>query len=242
MTSSRRLVSISCLAVLALVVAACSSSTGDQPAPAGDGAPTPGGPTTGGGGGTEAGSPTPGVPSPTQDGGDSGSMPNGAWGPSKCAALPAGKQVGNATGDQLPKLVVKDCDGNDYALDNSCGASATWLFVAHGWCPYCRNATKNAETILASYAGKNVAAVNVLVQSAASQPPTMADCKAWRDTYKLTNVVALYDPTGVTLPLFDAGSSALGVYLDKDRIIRSKTIHTDDTTAIKAGIDGALVP
>ena len=84
--------------------------------------------------------------------------------------------------------------------------------------------------------------MNVLVENAASQPPTMIDCKAWRDTYALTNVIALYDPDGVTKGLFDAGSSALSVFIDKDRVIRSKIIHTDDVTAIKAGIDGALAP
>ena len=121
-------------------------------------------------------------------------------------------------------------------------SSATWLFVAHGWCPYCKSVTKDAETTLSSYAGKNVAAVNVLVENAASQPPTITDCKAWRDTYALTNVIALYDPDGVTKGLFDAGSSALSVFIDGERVIRGKIIHTDDVTAIKAGIDGALVP
>jgi len=223
-----------------MAVAACSSQSADQP-PAADGSTQPPPPT--GTNGVDGQAPVDGqTPLPPTDGG--GSTPinptNPAWGASKCPALPAGKQSGLDTGQQLAQLTVKDCDGNDYALENVCGASATWLFVAHGWCPYCRNATKSSEALLASYAGKNVAFVNVLVQNAQSQPPTMVDCKAWRDTYKLTNVIALYDPAGVTLGLFNAGSSALGVYMDKDRVIRSKTIHTDDQTAIKAGIDGAL--
>lgn len=180
--------------------------------------------------------PSGGDASSTQDAGGS------SWSASKCPALPAGKSVGLATGEQLPRLVVKDCDGNDYTLDNVCGSSATWLFVAHGWCPYCKSVTKDAEATLASYAGRNLAAVNVLVENAASLPPTMTDCKAWRDTYGLTNVIALYDPDGVTKGLFDAGSSALSVFVDGDRVIRSKIIHTDDPAAIKAGIDGALAP
>lgn len=230
-----------CGVAFTLVVAACSSSSEGQPAPAGDGATVTPGPAAGGSL-TDTSPPT--TSPPPSDAGDAGNPgPKASWDPARCAATPAGTAVGTAVGSQIPNLVLKDCDGNDYALDRvACGPSATWLFVAHGWCPYCQNATRNAETILASYAGKNVAAINVLVKNAANEPPTMTDCKAWRDTYKLKNVIALYDPTGVSLPLFDAGSSALGVYLDDDRIIRSKTIHTDDTTAITNGIDGALVP
>jgi len=242
MISSRHFLAIASLAVIGFVaLAGCSSST-DQPGAAGDGT-TPTSPPAGTGtpGGQPPSATTP-PPATTPLDGGVGNPTNPAWGPTKCPALPAGKQVGLATGQQIAQLTVKDCDGNDYALENVCGADATWLSVSHGWCPYCRSSTQNSESILASYAGKNVAAVNVLVQNAQSQPPTMTDCKAWRDTYKLTNVIALYDPAGVTLGLFDAPSSALGVYLDKDRVIRSKTVHTSDTDLIKGGIDGALAP
>lgn len=217
---------LSLAASAALTVAACSSpdaapnATGDagpfeQPVRTDAGAPDAGGATSDGG---------------------------ATWGAAKCPGLPAGKTVGLETGQQLARLTVKDCDGNDYSLESVCGSSATWLFVAHGWCPYCKSVSKDAETTLSTYAGKNVAAVNVLVENAASQPPTMTDCKAWRDTYGLTNVIALYDPDGVTRGLFNEGSSALSVFLDRDRVIRGKIIHTDDVTAIKAGIDGALAP
>jgi hypothetical protein len=240
MTSSVRALSIA-FAGLVVTLAACQTTEPLEPAGNGGVTPSPSAPATSPDGGQP---PVGQVPTTPSDGG--GTTPvnptNPAWGSSKCPALPAGKQAGLMTGQQLPPLTVKDCDGNDYALENVCGASATYLFVAHGWCPYCRNATKSSETLLASYAGKNVAFVNVLVENAQSQPPTMTDCKAWRDTYKLTNVIALYDPTGVTKGLFDAGSSALGVYMDDERVIRSKTIHTDDQTAIKGGIDGALQP
>jgi hypothetical protein len=222
-----KLLSVTALGSVALVAFAACSSNETAPPATGDAGPY---------GGADA--QVDSAPAPAPDGGSSG----GAWGPSKCPPTPAGKSVGLATGDQLAKLVVKDCDGNDYSLENVCGSSATWLFVAHGWCPYCKSVTNAAESTLASYAGKNVAAVNVLVENAASGPPTMTDCKAWRDTYALTNVVALYDPDGVTKGLFDAGSSALSVFIDGDRVIRSKIIHTDDLTAIKAGIDAALAP
>jgi hypothetical protein len=212
--------------ILAGVVAACSSSS---PAPSATGDAGPYGQPIG----TDAGA---------KDGSLASADGGSSWGPSSCPALPAGKSVGLATGQQLANLVVRDCDGNAYALDSVCGSSATWLFVAHGWCPYCQSVSKNAESTLSSYAGRNVAAVNVLVENAASGPPTMTDCKAWRDTYALTHVIALYDPDGVTRGLFDAGSSALSVFLDKERVIRSKIIHTDDVVAIKAGIDAALAP
>jgi len=160
------------------------------------------------------------------------------WGESRCAP-PSGKTAGLKIGDQLAELTLKDCDGNDYALTKTCGASATWLFVAHGWCPHCKVVSKDSASIVAGYAGKNVAAINILIENGQSKPPTAADCKAWRDSNKLANVIALYDPKGVSQGLFEEGTTSLNVFISEDRIIRSKA-HTDVTGDITEGIDGAL--
>ena len=215
-----------------LLGVACSSTT-IVPPPAGDGAQSPVAP---------APTPAPG-PDETSEPAPTGTATptNPAWGANKCPALPAGITSGVAVGQQLKKLVVKDCDGNDYPLENVCGAPATWIFVAHGWCPHCQAATASSEEVLASYAGKNVAAVNVLVQNAQNKAPTAADCKAWKKAYGLANVIALYDPKGVTEALYDEGYTALNVFIDEDRVIRSK-FHGESETTINAGIDAALAP
>lgn len=181
--------------------------------------------------------PKPGDP-PTDD---AGAPLPASWGQSQCAAAtpPAGAVVGLETGNQLGAVVLKDCDGNDFPLTKICGASAAWVFVAHGWCPHCKLVTKNAESILAGYAGRNVAAVNVLLENAQGKAPTVADCKAWRDGAKLANVIALYDATGATKGLFEENATSLNVFLDKDRVIHAKA-HTDVTAEIRRGIDEAL--
>ena len=81
--------------------------------------------------------------------------------------------------------------------------------------------------------------MNVLLENSRGKPPTAADCKAWRDSNKLTNVIALHDPRGLTQGLFEQDSTSLNVFIGEDRVIRSKD-HTDVTTAITRGIDGAL--
>jgi hypothetical protein len=230
-------------ALFTIAAVACTNETMPPPGGEGTGAIYPPA-ATGTGTPPPAGQPTAPVPAPT-DSPPAGTPPaNTGWGPAKCSALPAGISSGFATGQQLPKLTVKDCDGNDYSLDNFCGADGTWVFIAHGWCGICQSVSSNSETLLAGYAGKNVAAVNILVQNASSQPPTATDCKAWRDTFKLKNVIALYDPTGVTLGIASefGTTSAISGFLDKDRVIRSKIHHNGDQTLIKAGIDQSLTP
>lgn len=214
-----------------MMVVACTSTTAAPP-PAGDGSLNPPTSTP-----TPEPDPTPTPAAPT----GAGNPTNVAWGADKCPALPAGVASGVKIGQQLKKIVVKDCDGNDYSLDNVCGAPATWIFVAHGWCPHCQAATASSEAILAGYASKNVAAVNILIENAGSKPPTAADCKAWQKTYGLTNVIALYDAKGVTQALYDDPYTALNVFIDEDRVIRSK-FNGESKATIASSIDAALAP
>ena len=163
------------------------------------------------------------------------------WGGDKCPALASGVTSGLATGNQLSKIVVKDCDGNDVSLDQFCGASALWIFAAHGWCPHCQAVSKNAEAIHTSFAGRNLASVNILVENASYDVPTAQDCKAWRTANKLQNVVTLFDAKGATRGLWDNNTTALSVFVNARRLIVGKS-HTDSTTALKGSIESALTP
>lgn len=185
----------------------------------------------------------PGPGASTNDTPDAGSTPGlpAEWGADKCPALPSGATAGLVTGNQLGKLVVKDCDGNDVSLDQFCGASALWIFAAHGWCPHCQLVSKNAEAIHASFAGRNLASVNILVENASYETPTAQDCKAWKTANKLQNVVALYDPKGATRGLWDNNTTSLSVFVDAHRVIVAKS-HTDSTSVLKTSIEKALTP
>lgn len=78
-------------------------------------------------------------PAPTPDPGppptpDPGPPPQtGEWGAELCPDAPAGVAKGYDTGQQLADIKLKDCDGNDVWLSDFCGASALWIFGAHGW-------------------------------------------------------------------------------------------------------------
>lgn len=164
------------------------------------------------------------------------------WGPDKCPPSSSATSHGHdERGTPLGRIVVKDCEGRDVSLDRFCGADALWVFAAHGWCPHCQAVSAEAESIMASYADRNVAAVNVLVESPKGEAPTAEDCKAWARRFGLgRNVVPLYDPTGMALlGLWDGPTTALSVFVSKDRTIAGKT-HLDDADILRAGIDVAL--
>jgi hypothetical protein len=174
------------------------------------------------------------------DAADSGvTQPPTDWGSAKCEAVSSALPLGLKTGDRLGSVVVKDCDGNAVTLDQYCGASALWVFAAHGWCPHCQLVAKNAEAIHSSFGGRNLASVNILVQTASRGVPTAQDCKAWKEAYKMNNVVALYDDTGATEGLWDTNSTALSVFVSRDRTIVSKS-HTDVTASLTKSIETSL--
>lgn len=158
---------------------------------------------------------------------------------SRCPPTPAGVTAGLATGDRLGAIVVKDCDDHEVSLDSLCGADALWIFAAHGWCSHCQAASRSAEAIRASFAGRNLAAVNILVETPSGEPPSARDCRAWKAANGLDAVMALYDPRGATRGLWDNDESALSVLVDRRWVIVSKA-HTDRPTELETLIDSAL--
>jgi hypothetical protein len=156
-----------------------------------------------------------------------------------CPPPPAGVSVGFAEGDQLPEIVVKDCDGNDVSLRRFCGADAFWIFGSFGWCPLCRSVATQAEALHDGYAGTNLASVHVLIEDPQGNPPDAAFCRTWQNTYGLSDVVTLYDPAGVIRPLWP-DTSSLSAFVDRRRVIVSKLAHESSAVLIRAGIDAAL--
>ncbi len=96
-----------------------------------------------------------------------------------------------------------------------------------------------AEKISADYKDKNLATAVILVENASGAPPTAADCKAWRSTYGLYNVAALYDPTGVTKALYEQPYTALSVFVGMDRVIKNK-LHTDVESQLHVQLSSLL--
>ena len=208
-----------------MMAAGSSSSSG-----AGGGAGSGGGGGQAGGGGEGGG------------GGSGGAGQGGssAWGSEKCPAPPQGTEMGFDVGDQLADIVVKSCEGDDVSLTTFCGADALFIFAAHGWCPLCKSVSGQQEAIHDSFAGKNLASVNIVVATAMGDPPDADYCKLWRDTHDLSDVATFFDPTGAVLALWPGGSSSLSAYVSGDRVIVSKLVHDADATKIKGEIQNAL--
>lgn len=153
-----------------------------------------------------------------------------------------GPPVGVDVGDRLPSLEVMTCDDQKVSLDSLCGAEGLWIFVAHGWCPLCQSVSSKQEAIVDEYAPKGLVAVNILVQDGQGNPSSAAFCKQWHETYGHEDVLPLYDPTGNILQLFPGGSSSLSAFVDGDRVIQSKLVHTADEQTIRDNLDGLFAP
>ncbi len=226
------------------------TSTGGTSAGAGGGsAASTGSGAAGGAGGTGAGgeatagtggsgSTTTTSAASTGSGGGGGDP---GWGVDQCQSPPAGVAVGYAIGDQLPEIVVKDCDGNDVSLKELCGASALWIFAAYGWCPLCKSVSEQQEVIHDSFAGQDLASVNIIIENGQGSTPDENFCKTWRAKFGMEDVRTFYDPTGAILALWpEQGTSSMSAFLDNDRVLVSRFVHSADVAAIKAGIHGAL--
>jgi hypothetical protein len=157
-------------------------------------------------------------------------------GPELC---PAPADAGYEVGQLLPTLEVRDCDGNAFSLDALCGAEALWIFAAHGWCPLCQSVGENAESLHDSFAGTGLVSINVIVQDPDYEAPDAAYCQKWRDINGHDDVITLFDPAGVLLPLWSE-SSSLSAFVSADRRIVSKLEHDSNLEHIAAGIEGAL--
>ena len=86
-----------------------------------------------------------------------------------------------------------------------------------------------------------LASVNILVENGQGNPPDANDCKVWRSKFGQQKVRTFYDPTGAVTALWpEPGTTSMSAFVDEDRLIVSKLVHTSDLVAIMAGIEGAL--
>lgn len=178
---------------------------------------------------------------PTQIGGrpakaQSAPLPRAEWGPDKCASK---RPEGTGAGQRVREMVLRDCDGKEVSLDDYCGAAAIWLFIGHGWCPNCKKTATFADEIARDYADRDVVAVNLLGQDAEYHTPTAEFCRAWRDTYGLSDTIVLFDSYGDQVKSFENGATPIQVFIDVDHDIASRT-NTANPAVIRAQIDAAL--
>jgi len=165
------------------------------------------------------------------------------WGAHACVEPPSGVSKGYKVGDQLANLEMKDCEGNVVTPADFCGADGLWILAAHGWCPHCKKASQLAEGLLQSVTseGADLAAVVVLVETASQQPPTAADCQAFRTQSGHDKVVTLYAPISTMGVLWEQNYTALSVFANAEQILTGK-VHSDVEVTLRAQIDAAIAP
>ncbi len=179
----------------------------------------------------------PDVPSPRADAEEAGAK----WGADQCPATPEGAAKGFAIGDQLDVLGFSRCDESAFALDSTCGASATWIFIAHAWCGECQTVASFSDEVAAYFEDHNVAIVHVLAHSPAKELPLSQDCVDWETLWGFENTTLVYDPWFASVFRADSGQTVQSVILDADRMIVEK-LHTDDQAQILGAIQQALSP
>lgn len=168
------------------------------------------------------------------------SLPESPWSAEQCPK-PSFVPVGTRVGEVLRDMTLYDCDGRAVKLTDLCGAKALWLSLHHTWCPHCRLLRDTMERIHASYAGKNLASVAIVVQTNSRTRPDAQACKDWKQAGGLQSVLTLYDPQGVTSVLWEQNYTALNVFVSGLRIITGKQ-HTDREADLRAQIERALGP
>lgn len=226
--------SLPALAASLVVLVGCTTESTGAGGAGGAGSTTDTSASTGANGSTSSTGPTTSATSSTS------SSSTGGLGPEFCPT--DGPPVGVDVGDRLPSLEVMTCDDQKVSLDSLCGANGLWIFAAHGWCPLCQSVSSKQEAIVDEYAPKGLVAVNILVQDGQGNPSSAAFCKQWHETYGHEDVLPLYDPTGNILQLWPGGSSSLSAFVDKDRVIQSKLVHTADEQTIRDNLDGLFAP
>lgn len=189
----------------------------------------------------EAGAPDDGAPAAREDA-RLGTPPDGdvsgapAWGAAHCPSSAA--EPGFAVGQRIGALPVKDCDtGAPATIDDACGASATWIFVAHTHCPTCRATAGYADEIARAYADKNVAVIHIVHDDSG------VSCATWGKNFALaglTNVKVYADPTGAAFrALKTSDSTAPSAFLDRQRVITYKE-HGLGSSGVSKQLDAAL--
>ncbi len=223
-----------------LSAALCVGAIACTAAPASDGGSSPSSPSPGAA--DEGGPPRTGSSSSssTSGGGGPSTAPPAPlpaeWGPASCPT--GGPAAGFEVGNTLADLGLQDCDTNAPAsLDELCGASATWVFVAHTHCPTCQSTAGFTDEVAKAVADKNVAIAHVV------HDDNGTSCAKWRDVYKLaglSNARVYADPTGAAYAKLKASSfTAPSAFLDANRVITHKE-HGMSKSAVLERLDAAL--
>jgi len=208
------------------VVACSSTSTAPPPAGEGSASPAPAPPAEPTAGAQPGAPPTTGTtPAP---------LP-ATWGAQHCHT---GGKPGFAVGDTLGELDLVDCaTGVKTTMNEVCGASATWLFVAHTHCPTCQATAGFTDDVAKAVATKDVAIAHVVYDDDGTS------CAKWQAAYKLaglTNVRVYEDPTGGAFTkLKSSNFTAPSAFLDARRVITFKE-HGLSKAQVLTQIDAAL--
>lgn len=158
------------------------------------------------------------------------------WGAEHCPT--GGPAEGFAVGQPIGDLVVEDCEtGAKASIDEVCGASAAWVFVAHTHCPTCRATAKYTANVAKAVASKGVAVVHVVHQD------DSVTCAQWKKIYGLEgipNLKVYADPSGAAWSALKTKSyTAPHAFVDGERVITYKEHGLDEKTVL-AKIDEAL--
>jgi hypothetical protein len=133
----------------------------------------------------------------------------------------------------MADLTLNDCDGNPVSLTSFCDKKAVWIYAGHGWCDASKAIASNAEMVADRFAPLGVQSVFILLETGLFTMPTATDCKAWRDSHNLKDVIVLYDPAQKSKVLWDAGDMDPGInlFVDAKGVVVEKT-HSFDSASI----------
>lgn len=130
--------------------------------------------------------------------------------------------------DPLQPAIVKDCDGNDVDLVAEVAkVDVTYITWGATWCTACREEVPVINSdIVGHFDASKVAALQILVEDDAGEPPPQELCANWRDNLN-ANYPILVDVNQVTKPQYFGDSVAQLPYhmiVTRDGLIRFKLL------------------
>ena len=164
------------------------------------------------------------------------------------AAVCIGSQPTNENYCSMPScpfqpLSLPSCDmpGTNYSFYGSdlCQTSATLIVISAGWCVPCqREAPIIQRDITAAYAARGVRVISVYAQNVDAGTPTINECTAWRDRYRLTSHMVI-DPAGLTARWTPMNAFPTNIIVDQNGIIYD-VIYGSDLPRITDDLNAVL--
>ncbi len=132
---------------------------------------------------------------------------------------PTSTGLGTGVGDTIGEVVLSDCDGNLYSVQQLCPKKASWLYVYAGWCAPCQEHMTWASFWYTGYSEYDFEAYVVITDGPNFETVTPAYCQQIKANFNLSMPV-LMDPKEQVTALVGTDGSDVNIILGQGAEIK----------------------